>query len=327
MKNWLAAFLIFFLNSSFAQTANTRFLSLPKETAEPENQISGLYIAHDQLYLLSESRLQDSSPARLYSIPLADVDKKLKDTAFALHYKVVPIIGLENLRNKMDASGSKFEGLEAFVIEGDNIFLNVETNTPSPYCFVLSGALSDGKVILKNELIPLKKPRKENGMAIFNAGFEAMTKWKNKLYSFYEYNYFKNGSFVYTLKKNQQTFDSIPIQMMPFRITDITHKKGKKFTGINFFYKGDTMENGYVIDSTDKDYLRTRSGDKFISYIRLIQLKIHRKKITWKSLLELPSEIHQYNWEGITAYKKGYLIINDKYTPARPYETRLMFVY
>jgi len=32
------------------------------------------------------------------------------------------------------------------------------------------------------------------------------------------------------------------------------------------------------------------------------------------------------NWEGIAAYKGGYFIINDKYTPARPYRTTLLYL-
>ena len=327
MKYWLAVFFILFINSATAQIAGVKFLSLPPEIADAENQVSGLYIAHQKLYLLSESRLQDSAPARLYSIPISAIENKINDTSVQLTYQIIPIVGLDKLRQRIDASGNKYEGLEAMVIEGDKIFLNVETHTPSPYCFILNGTFNGDKIIMNDDLLPLKKPRKENGMAIFNAGFEAMTKWKNKLYSFYEYNYFKKGSFVYTLKNNEQTFDSIPIQTLPFRITDITHKKGKKFTAINFFYKGDTMENGYVIDSTDKDYKLTRSGDKFISFIRLIEVKLGRKKIKWKPLLELPADIHQYNWEGITVYKNGYLFINDKYTPARPYKTTLAFIY
>ena len=33
-----------------------------------------------------------------------------------------------------------------------------------------------------------------------------------------------------------------------------------------------------------------------------------------------------YNWEGIAAYKAGYFIINDKYTPSRPYRTTLLYL-
>ncbi len=47
---------------------------------------------------------------------------------------------------------------------------------------------------------------------------------------------------------------------------------------------------------------------------------------TWKTLWEFPAAYNSYNWEGIVTYKKGYFIINDKYTAARPYYSTLLYL-
>ena len=40
----------------------------------------------------------------------------------------------------------------------------------------------------------------------------------------------------------------------------------------------------------------------------------------------MPSIYEGYNWEGIDAYKKGYFLVNDKYTATKPYYSALMYL-
>ena len=89
---------------------DVRSLSLPKELEYYDNQFSGLYIAQSQLYLLSESRLQDRAEAKLYTVQLADLTRQLADTTYALPYQKLPITGLPALRAQMTAAGQRYEG-------------------------------------------------------------------------------------------------------------------------------------------------------------------------------------------------------------------------
>ena len=132
-------FLLFLLNICvlYVGAQKTDFtvtnISLPPEISYYDNQFSGLYVHEKKLYLMSESRIQDKAEAKLYSILISDLQHKMLDTSFILPYKKIPIKNLDVLRKKMDAIGDEYEGLEAMVIKGNNVYLTVETATPDPH--------------------------------------------------------------------------------------------------------------------------------------------------------------------------------------------------
>jgi len=128
---------------------DVRSLSLPKELEYYDNQFSGLYIAQSQLYLLSESRLQDRAEAKLYTVALVDLDRKLTDTTYVLPYRKLPITNLGRLRDKMTALGQRYEGLEAMLLTKDAVYFSVETATPSANCYLLKGHLGATAVELE----------------------------------------------------------------------------------------------------------------------------------------------------------------------------------
>ena len=131
-------------------------ISLPPEISFYDNQFSGLYTHNQKLFLMSESRLQDKAEGKLYSIELADINRKMHDTAYVLPFKKIPLINLDVLVKKMDALGDEYEGLEAIVIKGNNVYLSVETTTESNNCYLLKGILNDTAVLLNNNDIILQ---------------------------------------------------------------------------------------------------------------------------------------------------------------------------
>ena len=177
-KNYLAALLLsFLLLPAWAQQPQfaVRQLSLPKELAYYDNQFSGLYIAGGQLYIMSESRLQDKAEAKLYTVKLADLDRKLADTSYVLPYQKLPIRNLAAMRTRMAAAGQSYEGLEAMLIDKDVVYFSVETATPSANCYLLRGHLQADAVTLDSTLlVPVAKPLAADGSHIYNAGFEAL---------------------------------------------------------------------------------------------------------------------------------------------------------
>ena len=308
-------------------------ISLPPEISYYDNQFSGLYINKGNLFLMSESRLQDSAEAKLYAISLKDVDHKLVDSAYKLPYRKYHIYNLEVLRNKMDMKGDEYEGLEAMVIEGDKIYFSVETTTPSDNCYLLKGHINDTAVILNTAfLLPMQKPLLPNGSHVYNAGFEALAKLKKKIHlAFFEYNYFGGVNNILSITPeyfiNDLQQQILSIDKLPFRITDITRTGRNKYTAVNFFYKGGGADTIYRVpksDSLNDQLIRDSSG--YHSYCRLIKLKRSGTAFTWKPLWEFPEPYTNHNWEGIAAYKKGYFVINDKYTVARPYSSVLLYV-
>lgn len=322
--------LLFISFHSFSQSELKTFeFSLPKEIEYYDNQFSGLYVYNGYLYLLSESRLQDKAEAKLYKIPLADLEKQMKTSADTLTYTKIPILGLSALREAMDEEGNKYEGAEALIIDSSDVYISIETQTPNKYCYLLKGKLYNERVEMGNMMLPMRKPRLEGDEPVYNAGFETLALKGNEINAFYEYNYFKKGNYVYRYSPsmNFNDIDSIKIKPLPFRITDITSAKKNKFVAINYFYKGAGADEIYRVAANNPNFSLTQQNGAFESYTRLIALKIGKKKVNWKPFGLLPQKYWAYNWEGIAKYKKGYFLINDKYTPAKPYKTTLLFVH
>lgn len=303
-------------------------ISLPSEISYYNNQFSGLQVANNKLYLLSESRLEDSQETKLYSINLADIEKQFEDSNYKLPYEKIMIHGLNELADRMKNEGQAYEGLEAFIIKDKTVYLSVETNTPSPYCYLVKGKFKRNGIHLRLKMTKVLKPMKPNGGRIYNAGFEAITLIKKKVFAFYEYNYFdKNYVYCYNPSLKPRSRDSLPIDKLPFRITDITPTGNNHFTAINYFFKGGGGDTVYRVPSADKlnDSL-IKKQDIYYNYARLVDIEFGNNHFSWTPLWALPEEYSDYNWEGIAAFKSGYFIMNDKFTPARPYSSVLLFL-
>jgi hypothetical protein len=310
-----------------------RTLALPEELAYYDNQFSGLYIADKQLYIMSESRIQErANEAKLYTVALADIERQLADSTYVLPYRKLPIRGLGALRTRMAAAGQSYEGLEAMVIDRGTVYFSVETATPSDNCYLLKGKLGATSVVLDSTLlVPLPKPTAPDGAHIYNAGFEALALAGPRLLGFFEYNYFAGPNYVYELDaarlRPATTVQPRPLARLPFRITDITPTGPGRYTGINFFFKGDGDDAIYrtpAADTANARLITDKAG--FRNYCRLIEVRRVGNTFSWAPLWEFPARYTGYNWEGIAAYKGGYFVINDKYTPARPYRTTLLYL-
>jgi len=309
-----------------------RPLSLPKELEFYDNQFSGLAISRGQLFLLSESRLQEQAEAKLYAVRLADLDRKLQDSTYVLPYQKIKLEGLPALRARMKAAGQDYEGLEALMIAKDVVYLSVETATPSANCYLLKGRLHATTVDLDTTfLIALPKPPAPDGSHIYNAGFEATTAVKKELVAFFEYNSFPGQNYAYGFHKSRLTSNStvhpLPFSPLPFRITDVTPVGRNHFTALNFFFKGGGADTVYRSPAADVANTRLITGPGgFKNYFRLVDITLKNNRFTWQPLWEFPEQYMGYNWEGIAAYKNGYFVINDKYTPSRPYRTTLLYL-
>jgi hypothetical protein len=311
---------------------SVRPLHLPKELAYYDNQFSGLATSADKLYLLSESRLQDQAEAKLYAVRLADLDRQLADTTYALPYQKLPIRGLPALRARMAAAGQRYEGLEALLLVQNEVYLSVETDTPSPTCYLLRGQLRPGAVVLDTTfLLPLAKPLAPDGSHIYNAGFEALAAANQHLLAFFEYNSFPGQNYVADENTARLTSASQPARLafapLPFRLTDLTAVGPNRFTALNFFFKGEGGDTIYRTPPTDLASARLIHNQAgYQNYARLLTIELKDNKLTWQPLWEFPARYRGYNWEGLAAYRGGYFVVNDKYTPARPYQTLLLYL-
>lgn len=321
---------ILFVCGAQAQTNsfNIHIIKLPEAISYYDNQFSGLQVSGKKLYLLSECRIQDKKEAVIYAIPLSELDRAVKDTAYQPSFEKIMIHGLNTLAAIMKQANQAYEGLEAFVIKDDVVYLSVETNTPSPLAYILKGRLKDHTIYLSKTYLPVAKRVQPDGSHIYNAAFESMMMFKKKPVLFFEYNSFAYN-YAYTINPSLSvaTIDSIPLMELPFRITDITPAGKNNFTALNVFYKGgggDTIYRVAAQDSTNNKLIKVNG--KYEDYCRIITLQYNKQGLTWKPLWEFPVEYRGYNWEGIAKYKNGYFVINDKYTRNRPYRSTLLYI-
>ena len=305
-----------------------RAIALPKELEFYDNQFSGLAISADRLLLLSESRLQDKAEAKLYAVRLADLDRQLTDSTFVLPYQKLPIRHLAALRARMDS----YEGLEAMLIDKDEVYFSVETATPAANCYLLRGRLQAAAVVLDTTfLLPLPKPLAPDGSHIYNAGFEALAKSGEDIVAFFEYNSFPGRNYAYQLPIENLSSASRPqtldFSQLPFRLTDLTAAGPERYVGINYFFKGEGGDAVYRTPATDTASARLiLHHGQYVNYCRLVTIERRGAAFAWQPLWEFPARYRGYNWEGLAAYRGGYFIINDKYSPARPYHTTLLYL-
>jgi hypothetical protein len=333
---WLLFFFLLACHPSkkISTTAQNKWkaipIPLPPELSDPNKQFSGLYIYNGSLYLLPECRLQDKQEAVIYAIPLKELESTLHENHQPLSCTKYPIIGLQQLADKMKTTGEQYEGLEAIVISDRTVYLSVETTTPSPNCFLLKGMIKENALELDTSILtPVRKPEDESGNHIYNAGFEAMSLINDRLYCFFEYNYFNGYNYIYHYNNllNPLSKDSVSMVKIPYRIADITMTGKTTGTAINFFYNGDGKDTIYRPLKEDSiNYRLVHDSSGFRSYCRLLTVDIENDTITANPISDMPAAYIGYNWEGIASYKNGYFLINDKYTSARPYSTVLLYI-
>lgn len=309
-------------------TITTIEIPLPAELKDPEKQFSGLFINNQQLFLLPECRRKDKHEAVIYSITLKALDSLISGGIETLPYTKYPLVGLDELAGKIKQAGGEFEGLEAIVTRDESVYFSVETKTSSPYCYLIKGTFKEGSVLLDNMILPVLKPINQNGSQVYNASFEGIAFFGDRLYCFYEYNDFEKANYIfhYNAALDPLSKDSVLISKLPFRITDVTNTGHMAVSAINYFYNGDgkdTVFRPQITDTINYPLVTTPGG--FKNYCRLIHLEMKNDKWSYQVLGILPEAYTGYNWEGIAYYKNGYFLINDKYTRSKPYSTVLLY--
>lgn len=327
-------------------------IKLPADISYYDNQFSSLYIAQDNLYLMSECRIEDKSPAYIAYASLEHLDKAIKDSNYMPVFHRIYLKGLDVIAGILKDRKQSYEGFEAMAINNNTYYFSIETDTPSDSCYIIKGDLVDSAIQLNTtHFLTIAKPKDENGKAIYNTGFESMEINNGKLYAFFEYNYFNNGNYVVTadLSLNNSSLERIPIAKIPFRITDVTwDKKENCYWAINYFFQGGGKDTVYRVPKDDpnfrlmypyvpgrkpcimtsEEYDKMKNYDKkeVRSYCRIVKIKQENGQFSYEPLADLPEQYWAYNWEGLARYKNGFFITNDKYTPKRPYSSELLYL-
>lgn len=311
-------------------------ISLPPNINSVNEEYSGITMYNNRLYLEPQYGCRKETKLDgdffIYSILADSIGRVIdgKDTSLT-SYRTISV---KNLNKLPDSVKTWYEGFEAIAIFNNTAYLSIETNDTSNYCFLLKGKLDTAKNILTIDplnFITLKRP-----VHIENAGFESMT-WlpkEKKLLAYYEFNGAPKGGSGYLIDTAFKKVEQIKTPSLYFRITDIATTSDDKIYGINYFWNGDYnayLNNDIIKNQEEKikknipdlkdsltnnpDYLKAKTT----SYGRIVMLN-NRKDSNWKQVTSaFPAP--KNNWEGITLYRKGALIITDANRSSRQLST------
>jgi hypothetical protein len=309
---------------------NYKTIKLPKAISGTAEEYSGMCTYNNRVYLLPQYGDHKTQQKKdnlkgdffIYSLRGDSIDRVVdgKDTALTA-YKTLKVINIDKLP---DTLANEYEGFEAMNIVGNTVFLSVESDDMYQNCYLLKGRLDtvNNQVIVDPlHILKLKRPE-----LIYNAGYEAVT-WlptEKKLLAYYEYNGRKTGGNGYLIDTSfSAPPEAIKTPQLYFRITDMVATNKDKIYGVNYFYNGDYkyyLDNKEVnnqeanIQKTIPDLRDSLLKDSAYlkhppaTYARIVMLK-NRNSKKWKQVANMPG--YRNNWEGITLYRKGALIITD----------------
>jgi hypothetical protein len=186
-----------------------------------------------------------------------------------------------------------YEGYEAIAVAGERFFGLVEAR---PLFGGMKGYLVRGRIgkrgIVVERMREITLPHN-----ISNYAFEAMTVTPEKVYLLYEANGIGEKPFAYALSHDLKSLESVPMEPVPYRITDLTALHNTRAWALNSFWIGDRE--------------KLKAG-KHGNLGRIIELEWTPSGIrcTGRGIL-LNSGGVSYNWEGIVRFGRGFIVITD----------------
>lgn len=299
-------------------------IPLPLALRGINEEFSGMAQFGDRIYILpqygSSKETGLNGNFNMYSFRTDSISSVIdgKDTALT-SFNTLKVRNLEKLPEFIK---NTYQGFETLTFLGNSVYMAIETVDTAANCYLVRGVIDT----LKKEInidpksyLALKRP-----FYVSNAGYESIT-WLpgiNKLIAFYEFNAASDGNTAYLIDTSlTKSPEVVKTAFLYFRNTDAVTAPNGGIYVINYFWDGDYakyLDNGIVQnaesgikyavpalkDSLAKnpDYLKTHT------FARIVYLKNYRKK-KWKQVAVF--EGFKNDWEGITLFKKGALVITD----------------
>lgn len=232
-----------------------------------------------------------------------------KNNNTPLQLNKIAILDYYRLKNTLTG----FDGIEAAVVNGDSIYLAIESKGAT--CYLVKGRIltnPKSKQLYIDCYMPKKKlaycklqTPTDGGRLVPNAGFESLAQPKNgELLTIFELNHLQaNGtSAIYTVPENFSKVNSIVMDSVDFRITDACTEHDTLYA-LNTWWKNESNMNYTLLPAAYKD--TPHNGLHRI--IRLYK-DGSSNKYTWEVADTLRTDA---NWEGIYRFDKGFLIVSD----------------
>jgi hypothetical protein len=284
--------------------------------SRPEAEISGMAWHAGELILLPQypERFGDGQTGAVFAISQADILAYLDGTKPGpLEPRPVTFIAT-GIQEKLPG----YQGFEALAIDGDRVFLTVETRPGEMLGYLVSGLMAADNSAIALDLANMTPIPPQASIANFTD--EALLVFGNRLVSLYEaYGAAVNPDPVaHLFDKNLQMQDNLPFPNVEYRVTDATSSdENGRFWVINTFYPGDEALQ------TSNDPLAAEFGEGATHQNspiveRLVQFQFSEDGVVFAETppiqLVLSSDGKERNWEAIAPLQgRGFLIATDQY--------------
>lgn len=315
--------LLLFCINAFAQN-NYKAIPLPIQLRGINLEFSGMAQLGSRVYVLPqygnhyETRLNGEFD--LYSFNADSISRVIEglDTALTA-YRALKVKGLEVLPANLKKT---YQGFETLTFVGKYAYMAIETVDTAANCYLLRGVIdtiANEVVMDAQNYLTLPRP-----FFISNAGFESIT-WLpkvKKLIAFYEFNARAGSNFAYLIDTSLTLPPkAVSTPFLYFRNTDAVTAPDGSIYAINYYWDGDYdkyLNNNFIsrpehsikrpIPSLKDSLALNPTYLKQKTFARIIRIKKYKRK-KWKEVAVFNG--FKNNWEGITLFKKGALVISD----------------
>jgi hypothetical protein len=294
-------------------------ITLNGPLSEAQAEVSGMAWDGNSLILMPQFPGQYASPGidgLLFALEKADILAYLAgDRSEPLQPRPIPLVA-PGLARQIPG----FEGFEAIAVDGDSVYLTIESSNGQPMMgYLIRGRIEENlsRILLDPaSLIPLP-PRAK----LFNKTDEALVLANAKIYSIYEANGAEINPNPVAYRFNLPDLNNmalVPFPHLEFRVTDATPADSQgRFWAINTFWPVDLGV------ATDVDPLAQKFGEgathgEFLTVERLVELQIEQDRITLTETppiqLSLIDDFSARNWEGLARLNNlGFLLMTDQH--------------
>ncbi len=309
-------------------------IPLPVQLRDINQEFSGMAQLANRIYVLpqygnaKETGLDGSFA--IYSFSTDSVTRVIdgKDTSLTA-FNTYKVLNLEKLPQYIKKT---YQGFETLTFLGTTVYMAIETVDTAANCYVVKGQIDTIKKQISidhKNYLALPRPS-----YVGNAGFESVA-WLpgvKKLIAFYEFNASPDDNAAYLIDTSlAKKPEPVKTPLLYFRNTDAVTTPGGGIYAINYFWDGDYdkyLSNGIAKDVINgiKRYVPILRSDltkddnylKSHTFARIIFLKNYRKK-KWKQVAVFDG--FKKNWEGLTLFKNGALVVADANRSARQVTT------
>jgi hypothetical protein len=213
-----------------------------------------------------------------------------------------------------------FEGYEAIVFDGDDVYMTIEAKQAGVMIgYLAHGAVDPHTLTITLEANPL--PLLEPPVNLKNMGFEALLLYRNRLIALFE----ANGAAVNprprarAFTRQLEPLPDLSLPAIEYRITDATAvDSAGRFWAVNYFWPGDAEVLHPRPDPLRARYGAGASHARSRAVERLLPLRIIGDRIELADQapiqLELVDAETSRNWEGIVRLgTRGFVLVTDEH--------------